>query len=334
MQNKLSGNEPEYNPSKWNRLSKEYKFDKSDMKADEKRNLRKVMAIIQDIHNCYAYSSNYISKKNIETCSRLLDISSKNSNNNSNNNNNNNNLNNTDQIRKELQQYQSSKLNKYNRNMKEAIKNLSGKVERKELKPSKICKGMKPQPGYPSYLFLKNLSKNSQDLLEEYDLTQKELDNLLKFYKPIKKTNKKSIYKCKRLMGRTLGNTPGSYNIDKESKCKKGTSKSALVISPKTPIYHYYRQNKDGTWSHKDGSFPATNLDSENNVIGNVEAAKKNYTPDKRYKNNILDYTDFCGYYCVPRKNPNKVLKPDINSVRKGFLYSKNLSGGSKKTKK
>ena len=69
----LSGNEPEYEPAKWNRVLKDYKVDPKLMNEKEFKNYKKIMAIIQDIHNCYAYSSDYISSDNISTCEKILD---------------------------------------------------------------------------------------------------------------------------------------------------------------------------------------------------------------------------------------------------------------------
>jgi len=330
IQNNLSGDEPEYEPEKWNRVLKDYQVDTKLMDQNEFKKYKKIMAIIQDIHNCYAYSSDYISTKNISTCEKILD---KNRNREMNKYINCQKQQKKYQKGEEYEMYQQGKLLGNEKKVNKFIKNINEKCELKQINPCSVCKGMKPQPGYPSYIFLKYLVKKDRKLLQKYDLTKEEIQSLMKFYTPVKKTNKKSIYKCSKLMGRTIGDTPGAYITDKDTPCRKGTSKSALVISPKTPIYHYYRQNNDGTWSHKDGSLPSTNLDSKNRVITDLEKSNKNYTPDKRYKNNILDYTDFCGYYCMPR-NSKKILKPDINSIRKGFLYGKNIIKSSKQTKK
>ena len=53
---------------------------------------------------------------------------------------------------------------------------------------------------------------------------------------------------------RVLDDIEGSYLVEKnETPCKEGYTKGALVVAPNL-IYHFYRQNEDGTWSHKDGS--------------------------------------------------------------------------------
>ena len=48
--------------------------------------------------------------------------------------------------------------------------------------------------------------------------------------------------------------------IGKYDVCDIGYYKVALVIAPNRD-YHWYRQNYDGTWSHKPGGTAVTNLD-------------------------------------------------------------------------
>ncbi|EPX54979.1 hypothetical protein D187_009718 [Cystobacter fuscus DSM 2262] len=51
--------------------------------------------------------------------------------------------------------------------------------------------------------------------------------------------------------------------------------------------YHWYRLGENGTWSHKPGGSPATNLDNSGNVI-----------TDPRTANRGL-YTQFCGFFMI-----------------------------------
>jgi RHS repeat-associated protein len=74
----------------------------------------------------------------------------------------------------------------------------------------------------------------------------------------------------------------------KDTLVEHGNWKVALVIAPDID-YHWYRQNDDGTWSHKPGSTPVTNVDNSGNVITNPENADRGI------------YTDFIGYYEVGR---------------------------------
>lgn len=79
--------------------------------------------------------------------------------------------------------------------------------------------------------------------------------------------------------------------------CPKGMSKIALVVD-KGEDYHYYRQDADGMWSHKDGSNKVKRYDAAKEPIFNPETASRNYTP----QGSDLNYEDFCGFYCVPRE--------------------------------
>lgn len=58
----------------------------------------------------------------------------------------------------------------------------------------------------------------------------------------------------------------------------------ALVVDPGND-YHWYRRDRFGTWSHKPGQTPATNLDNSGSQIYDPEYADRG------------TYTDFCGYF-------------------------------------
>lgn len=50
----------------------------------------------------------------------------------------------------------------------------------------------------------------------------------------------------------------------------------ALVLDPGID-YHFYRQNPDGTWSHKRGLTFVYNSDDKNNIIFEPEYCDRNY---------------------------------------------------------
>lgn len=83
------------------------------------------------------------------------------------------------------------------------------------------------------------------------------------------------------------------------AKCPAGTSKGALVVD-KGNDYHFYRQDSDGMWSHKDGSNTVKRFDALKRQIFNPEHASRDY----RWQGSDLNYRDFCGFYCVPRDKP------------------------------
>jgi hypothetical protein len=93
-------------------------------------------------------------------------------------------------------------------------------------------------------------------------------------------------------------------------------SKIALVVD-KGEDYHFYRQDKDGMWSHKDGSNKVKRYDALKQPIANPELASRDY----RWQGSDLNYEDFCGFYCVPRD-------PNIR-LGQGGARKESLVGGS-----
>ena len=63
--------------------------------------------------------------------------------------------------------------------------------------------------------------------------------------------------------------------------------------------FDFYRQNKDGTWSHKPGVLDVINQDASGQKIYFPHLADRNYRKDD---NDGINYTDFCSYLCVPTK--------------------------------
>lgn len=70
--------------------------------------------------------------------------------------------------------------------------------------------------------------------------------------------------------------------------------------------YHWYREDDDGTWSHKPGTFPVRNIDSNSKPITNPELAGRRTVVGSRYNpaikkvvDEVIDYDIFCGYFWV-----------------------------------
>jgi len=89
-----------------------------------------------------------------------------------------------------------------------------------------------------------------------------------------------------------------------KARCPVGKSKIALVVHPGED-YHFYRQDADGWWSHKDGSNQVKRYDAEGEAIWNPKTAARDYRP----KGSFLNYTDFCGFYCAPRRKTIKLAR-------------------------
>jgi hypothetical protein len=141
--------------------------------------------------------------------------------------------------------------------------------------PKKVdqCSNLKPQPGdYHQLLKHGNLNKGP---------------------------NK---YKCPLMETRIMGDNDTLKKVRFDAKCPKYHYKGAMVVDP-DHTYHFYRQNNDGAWSHKPGTLPVTNKDADDKVIYVPHNADRNY--NKSNKKDGINYTDFCGYYCIPN---NKYL--------------------------
>lgn len=84
-------------------------------------------------------------------------------------------------------------------------------------------------------------------------------------------------------------------------RCPRGTSKIAMVADPDKD-YHFYRQNRSGYWSHKDGQNDPKLYDANGAPIWDPRKAARDYRPNGAR----LNYSQFCGFYCAPR---NKTIK-------------------------
>ncbi len=87
-------------------------------------------------------------------------------------------------------------------------------------------------------------------------------------------------------------------SIDDNTECPEGCYKIAFAIDNQEPIYdyHWYRQNSDGTWSHKPGSKEVTNLDYSGKIIMDPRKANRN-------AGNGVNYNVFVGFFVVKPLN-------------------------------
>jgi hypothetical protein len=89
-----------------------------------------------------------------------------------------------------------------------------------------------------------------------------------------------------------------------KARCPRGSSKIALVVHPGED-YHFYRQDADGMWSHKDGANKVKRFDAEGLPIFAPHTAVRDYRP----RGSFLNYKNFCGYYCAPRRTPIRLSR-------------------------
>ena len=72
--------------------------------------------------------------------------------------------------------------------------------------------------------------------------------------------------RCPDIVARVMGDIPGVKLTNFTRRCSKGSSKVALVVDPEND-YHWYRQDKDGYWSHKPGGTKVTRKDASGHRI-------------------------------------------------------------------
>lgn len=113
-------------------------------------------------------------------------------------------------------------------------------------------------------------------------------------------------FTCKSMIKGILDDNPSIKVLNENNlsdnfkkKCPKGYYKGALVIE-KNKTYHFYRQDRDGSWSHKPGTLPITKKDADGNDIYVPHLAGMNYN---KLKNGGINYDTFCNYLCVPANN-------------------------------
>ena len=130
----------------------------------------------------------------------------------------------------------------------------------------------------------------------------------------------KNDFKCPTIMKRTLDDNKSIFQVTKEFDCGPEYYKGALVVAPGRD-YHYYRLNDDKIWTHKPGYKPSTYYDACGNLILDPEKAVRDY-------GGTLNYTDFCGYTCIPRdpkKKKMKMYNETNNSGKINMNYNKPL---------
>ena len=107
---------------------------------------------------------------------------------------------------------------------------------------------------------------------------------------------------CKDVTRLMRADVPELKRTTFKAKCPADMSKIALVVHPGED-YHFYRQDPDGYWSHKDGSNKVKRFDAEGRPIWNPKTAARDYRP----KGSFLNYTDFCNFWCAPRRKTIKL---------------------------
>jgi len=152
------------------------------------------------------------------------------------------------------------------------------------------------------------------------------------FHQPGAKTghrnalNKEERRSCKVVENLMMGDIPEVTKSTFQARCPTGMSKVGAVVH-KGVDYHWYRQDRDGYWSHKDGSNKVKTFDALKRLIFNPELASRDY----RWQGSDLNYEDFCGFYCVPRDRPI-VLGRGVSAPKSRRLSQRLSRRGARKT--
>ena len=116
-------------------------------------------------------------------------------------------------------------------------------------------------------------------------------------------------YKCKNVVPRILADNPHiKFNGKSKKKCPDGYYHGAMATtSPKEwnkSDYHFYRKdNNTPKWSHKTGKQDVKSVDAKGKPIFDPMEAARNYARN--------DYSNFCGYFCIPEKKELKNMSSD-----------------------
>lgn len=101
---------------------------------------------------------------------------------------------------------------------------------------------------------------------------------------------------CESLIERVKCDNENIKVIDSSNDnfdCGPNHYKGSLSIDP-GKMYHFYREDDNGMWSHKDGGNDVTNLDYSGNKIHDPK-----FSDTGRY-------SEFCSYFCIPNNNYEK----------------------------
>lgn len=102
--------------------------------------------------------------------------------------------------------------------------------------------------------------------------------------------------RCPDILARLYADVPGIKQTTFTRKCPKNMYKIIPVVD-ENEDYHFYKQDKDGFWSHKPGSTNVRRTDATGRLIYDPVLASRNYTQ----KGSRLNYKYTCPYLCIPR---------------------------------
>lgn len=117
-------------------------------------------------------------------------------------------------------------------------------------------------------------------------------------------------YTCKNMTKRVLKDSKFVHLTEFDKNCPKDYYMGALVVHP-GKTYHFYRRDKNGLWSHKDGSAKVSLVDADFKLIKNPKFSNQKFS-DKKY------YSDFCNYFCIPNDRNKKFMRHRPRTLKGG----------------
>jgi hypothetical protein len=117
-------------------------------------------------------------------------------------------------------------------------------------------------------------------------------------------SKKKRIYNCNTMINKVLKDNYDPNTKQSKiklsnftEKCPQNYYKGSLVVDPGN-TYHFYRQDNNVRFSHKQGTLKVENIDSDGKPIYAPHLAARNYNKSK--SKNGIDYLNHCAYMCIP----------------------------------
>ena len=110
-------------------------------------------------------------------------------------------------------------------------------------------------------------------------------------------------YSCPAMKEKIMADSKSiKYGVPFTKKCPKNYYKAGLTVqTPEkgSPTYHFYRQDRSGRWSHKQGTLPIEYVDASGKTLWAPHLANRNY--DYNNDGSGINYNKWCNYFCVPR---------------------------------
>lgn len=117
--------------------------------------------------------------------------------------------------------------------------------------------------------------------------------------------NKTRIYNCQEMQNKILRDNPSILPVKFNQKCPVGYYKGAMTVEPNSTFHFYKQVGTDGNFFHKPGISNVSNVDAPfegetGRQILIPHFANRDYTTKN---GDGINYTEFCGYYCIPQNN-------------------------------